>query len=570
MKKIFLLFIITAIAHSCSKEDYDSSGNNQDGLKAYDVVLQERSSDIPAKWDKIPTARIRVKSGSNDFMPDDYLGHSYKVSMGNGFIGDQDNTGDRVINIDLILAGRYKSMVSNKGVNESFNEAFSYSNFERYYRKNKDVKRFNSGFELNIKLFKIGHTSKITKTFEKKINKIKNAVYGEVSAGIVTGSHTLSTNKASLNRIASEYLDPSFVQDLYYTPMAGLIDHYGEFVLTGYYTGGRAQALYMGSYDELTTLDNIEKDMDQTLNASYAWGSSSPESSGGKKTKADAGGGTGNSVSGNVGWGKSYSRKIINENKVKEVYFTFKAIGGDGITNNNMNPNKIDDISINLDSWITSLSTPSKQRLIQIMNKGLTGINSFIMEENLKQRFQDTHLDLCRSNEFLVPHIEIVRIPVRMSASGVQLYDIAPVLYTRHGDLIIMQDGKAATSTDAQLLANSNEATFNQKCQVIANRKALIYQKLKITKNFKKIVNPRFRYPLNFRVTGVDEAQMFKFYNEDTEMWYMYDNTSRIAFAFWYDEYIPEFYGLSEWFDSLPEKKISMVSLSNNFRVFGL
>jgi hypothetical protein len=102
----------------------------------------------------------------------------------------------------LILAGRYKSMVSNKGVNESFNEAFSYSNFERYYRKNKDVKRFNSGFELNIKLFKIGHTSKIAKTFEREIDKIKNAVYGEVSAGIVTGSHTLSTNKASLNRIA--------------------------------------------------------------------------------------------------------------------------------------------------------------------------------------------------------------------------------------------------------------------------------------------------------------------------------------------------------------------------------
>jgi hypothetical protein len=86
MKKIFLLFIITVIAHSCSNEDYDSPENNQDNLKAYDVVLQERSSELPAKWNKIPTARIRTKSGSNDFMPDDYLGHSYKVSKGNGFI----------------------------------------------------------------------------------------------------------------------------------------------------------------------------------------------------------------------------------------------------------------------------------------------------------------------------------------------------------------------------------------------------------------------------------------------------------------------------------------------------
>lgn len=568
MKKLILLLIVTLSAYSCSNDDFvQNPGQNK--LNAYDLVLQERSSELPEKWDKEPSTRIRSKSGSNDFMPDDYLGYSYKVTEGNGIIGDQDNTGNKVINTKLILEGRNKSIIKNQGFSESFNNAFSYSDFESYYEKNKTVKKFNAGFQINIKKLKIGHTSKVTKTFIKERTKIKNVVYAEVDAGNKTGMHTISTTDASISRIASEYLDPSFLEDLYYTPVSKLIQNYGEFVLTAYFSGGRAHAEYIGGYDELLSLDSAEKNMDMTVNATYKWQLNSNIGSK-ATTKADADKETGNTNNGNYGWGKDYSNIKTVNSKVKQIYFTFKAIGGSGIGTGNVNPATVDDININLDSWVASLINPTNQKLIEILDQGLTGINVFMLEENFKQRFQDTHLDLCAGNEFFIPRIEIIRIPVRLSASKIQLYDIVPVLYTRHGDLFILDDGKAAKASDAELLANNNETTFNQKCSVIAAEKAKFYKGIGITSNFKKIVNPRFRYPLNFKLTGLNENKMKKFYNQNTEMWYMYDETSLIAYAFWYDDYILRHYGLLDWFNNLPEVPLSMVSLSKNFRIFGL
>lgn len=75
---------------------------------------------------------------------------------------------------------------------------------------------------------------------------------------------------------------------------------------------------------------------------------------------------------------------------------------------------------------------------------------------------------------------------------------------------------------------------------------------------------------MNFNLKGINESKMYKYYNEDTEMWYMYDMDSAIALAFWYDDYILRYYGLTEWFENLPEKSIKMVSLSNNFKIYGL
>lgn len=570
MKRIILLLTVSLLAYSCSNDDDFSQNTNQDKLSEYDVVLQERSPTLPDKWDRSPKPRLKTKNGSNNFMPDDYLGYSYKVIGGNGIIGDQDNTGNKVINTELILAGRHKSIIKNQGIGEPFHNAFSYSDFESYYEKNKTAKKFSSGFELNLKVFKIGHTSKVTKTFIKERTKIKNAIYAEVDAGNKTGMHTISTTNAAISRIASDYLDPSFLEDLYYTPVSKLIENYGEFVLTGYFSGGRAHAEYIGGYDESLTLDSAEKNMDTTVGATYTWKPNSD--SGGNTAKADAstGSGTGNLANGNYGWGRDYENIKKVNSKIKQVYFTFKAIGGAGITLGNVNPATVDDVNINLDAWISSLSTPTNQKLIEILDKGLTGINVFMLEQNFKQRFQDTHLDLCAGNEFFNPRIEIIRIPVRLSASRVQLYDIVPVLYTRHGDLLILDDGKAANASDAELLVNNDETTFNQKSKVIAAEKAKYYKGIGITSNFKKIVNPRFRYPLNFKLTGLNEGRMKKFYNENTEMWYMYDETSLIAYAFWFDDYILRHYGLLDWFKALPEAPLNMVSLSNNFKVFGL
>lgn len=81
----------------------------------------------------------------------------------------------------------------------------------------------------------------------------------------------LQTAPSALRKIAADYLDELFVDALYNSSMVELMQSYGEFVLTGYYTGGRASALFYGVDTNSIQFDSKEKDMDVAINASYEW-----------------------------------------------------------------------------------------------------------------------------------------------------------------------------------------------------------------------------------------------------------------------------------------------------------
>lgn len=132
-----------------------------------------------------------------------------------------------------------------------------------------------------------------------------------------------------------------------------------------------------------------------------------------------------------------------------------------------------------------------------------------------------------------------------------------------------MSDGKASTATDAELRANNDNAIFLAKAQAIAVEKGQYYQCL-IKTSPTKTINPILRNPLSFQVSGLNESRMKKFRNPDTDMWYIYDSGSRVAFAFFMDDYILEAYGLNEWAATIPEASISMTNLAQLYRIFGL
>ena len=86
----------------------------------------------------------------------------------------------------------------------------------------------------------------------------------------------LQTAPSALRKIAADYLDELFVDALYNSSMVELMQSYGEFVLTGYYTGGRASALFYGVDTNSIQFDSKEKDMDVAINASYEWKNKKP------------------------------------------------------------------------------------------------------------------------------------------------------------------------------------------------------------------------------------------------------------------------------------------------------
>ena len=75
---------------------------------------------------------------------------------------------------------------------------------------------------------------------------------------------------------------------------------------------------------------------------------------------------------------------------------------------------------------------------------------------------------------------------------------------------------------------------------------------------------------LSFSINDVDEAGMYKFKNTNTNIWYIYNPTSLYCFAYYDDDYILDAYGILDWVNSIPVKSVSMTTLYQRYRIFGL
>ena len=119
------------------------------------------------------------------------------------------------------------------------------------------------------------------------------------------------------------------------------------------------------------------------------------------------------------------------------------------------------------------------------------------------------------------PRIEIVRVFARSTPSNEALYDVAAVLVTRQTDRIILSDGIVSSATDEELKKNENNEVFMQKVEKIATEKS-------------------------------------KLFSSDIEISYNKDDS------------ILDIYGIRNWVESLPEKKISITTLANSYKIIGL
>ncbi len=92
--------------------------------------------------------------------------------------------------------------------------------------------------------------------------------------------------------------------------------------------------------------------------------------------------------------------------------------------------------------------------------------------------------------------------------------------------------------------------------------------------NPKARLNPILRSPyLSIVLNGFEEKQFFKYYNEATNMEYLYDPVNKLCFSFYVedgDETILDLYGLGTWAAGLIEKKVSVAALANAYTIIGL
>lgn len=564
MNKLYYLFmgiLFITIMNSCSNEDVVPSIESHSW--AEDIILQKRSTSVP-KAKNMPFRAINKKqtrsyAGNNDMIGDSEILLGYSYTVGNSIVGSIENVKFPVLDLNKIKT-KYSTSITRKQLNSTGNYAFSYNGMSRYETNSQVSRTVKAGFSLNLGLFKIGREKKMTELFKTSFSSESNCVYGELNLEIKGSQYELLTTAAKRKIYARECLSETFLTDLYRGTMGNLIEVYGPFVLRSYITGGKATAFYSGRSAKGTSSESKEKGLTNDINASFTWKS--------------------NSASGNLSFGKNTGSGSSSQYETQETEVYVETFGGDPAHRVIVAPQKLDNLSVDLSPWLNSLSNRNSYTIIDITSGfnegegGLYPLSDFVLEKNFRYRLDDTTNGFLESfGEVQDPKIEIVKVLAKTTSTGEKLYEIAAILNTRQGDKIILSDGTYLNASDSELRANNDNQTMMGKVQKIFKKKKMFFQGLTFSTNYNTTYNPNVRKPLCIRMDGFDESKMTLFEDPNSNMRYIYDSSKKIAFSYLYDpEYgdeVLDYYGIRDWVDSLPKRKISLMILQN-YTIIGL
>lgn len=559
MKTFFYIIILSAVIPffiACS-DNLDLPTSQMSAIEAEnsegDVVIQKRNPNLPEVVTKAPTfeeglTRNNATIGSSD----KFLGYGYKLYNGNYIPSDFDNFTHSILNIEAIKAYD-ESYVDEKYPNWNDQSSYTYYNFDDYTHFSTESKTIKTGFSLNLGLFSIGKKRTTVETFRTFINETMEQTYGEMNILFAHGKFMLLNSSGSTKVYARQFLRRSFINNLYTSTISSVINSYGDLVVVGYYTGGRAFAQYMGNAASSTNVEQRTKSLDTSITASLTY--------------------EGDSLNASFGFNGKNGNFDSTVYKKQDIFLRVKTLGGiqneESAINTTMS---LKDINIDLQSWRKSLNDSKNQTVIDLTQEGLFPMSDFVLERNFQRRFDDTSKNiLLPVTRLYTPSIMITRILKKTSTSGDNLYEVAAVLVTRQGDQIVLSNGNA---TDAELKQNEDNNVFLEKAKAIAEEKSKYFSSdIQISYNTTKRLNPMFRSPLCIVLENFNENGFYKYYNETTNMEYLYDPTTKLCFSFLADdgdESMLEVYGLSTWVSNLTEKRISMATLANLYTIIGL
>lgn len=546
---IFATIIMSIISFSSCTNDIEKLAiiPTEKGQNTGDnIILQERNPNLPLE-EKLILSKPQTRK-SNSGKDEIFLGYSYKIKDRNHIQGSINSLGFPIIDIDSIRKYR-PSYLQEKLITVTETNIFTYNNLDKYLYDSRFGKKVSSEFTFNPKVFATEKKEAITKLF----GNIEKATYGELEVSFIKGQSTLNHLPSSRLWYISQFQNHIFTNILYNAPMASILNEFGEFILTDYFTGGKVYALFASKAKEGTTAQQKEDDMYTSINTSVI--------------------NLNNATSINLGFNGS-NFDATTTFKSTDTYLDMKTFGGEVSQSVAINT-KVSNINIDLTPWRYSLKDMANNTMIDIADNSLYPLSAFVLEQNFKQRLDDTFNEILPANKELVPpRIEIVRVLARTTPSNEALYDAAAVLVTRQTDRIILSDAMASSATDEELRKNENNEVFIQKVEKIATEKSKFFSSdIEISYNKDTKLNPTLKSPLSIELTGFNERNFYRFYYEKTNIEYIYDPATHLCLSYYInkgDDRILDIYGIRNWIESLPEKKISITTLANSYKIIGL
>lgn len=480
-----LLAIAVAFLVSCSEMDEHGGNVVGNGSELHDTIYQLRNPSLPCvKTHGLDNAIIMpTRATANDDKnghSGELLGYSYK--MGNTILGDPQNVGFQVIDIDKV-SDYDKSLISKKHIGHSSVGSFSYADYDDFLKKSQLIKKSSSGFSLNIfGLVKIGRKHKNTKIFASYINDSTRSVYGEANVAYYNSEFKLNPSESSLHAYALACLSKSFIKNLYGSPMGNILSNYGDFIMNDYITGGKMTALFAGMTRSTVSIQERLQAMDQEINASIDF-----------KLGKDSG----NVSLDSLKIGKSNGTISGAKRFLEKSYACINTYGGKHGVEVADKPFDLNASSIDLTPWAKSLEDDDTHSIVSIGDGGLINIGDVVLEKNYKERLKYTSEGHLNSyTNFFTTFIEISRYYIRYSSKyNKDLYGIAAILNTRQGDKIVLVDPSDKDLTDDELARNDDNNVFFSKASKISDKLKKVFE-IEIKSNVYGRYNPQIIGPL--------------------------------------------------------------------------
>lgn len=526
--------------------------------------------------------------------PYNYLGYSYKV--GNGIIGHPENLGRSIIDVEGMLNDpSFRDYIIFSRVRYAHSEVQAYDSYDNLAKDATTTKKVEGGFALNLKLFTIGAKTTYNNTFHSFQSTDEKTAAGRLDLFYYDSKIQIDNLSYVQKKIGYFYFRRSFTESLYNSPMTEILEKHGPLVVFGYYTGGRATALYQFNKLDGVNQTNTNRSINSLIGATFNWvsGGSKKDNSSKEGDKETRSGGV------SIGYDGGNGTEFKRSHGFSSVYNQISLFGG---SPENVYSSPAKDVAnnfVNLSSWLNSLADPKHHAFVDATDNGLVRLDHLLLEKNFREKLAFLQGKHYLENEWLapsslreeetIPRIEILHanwtlLPNTATSFRQDVFYLSltvPMagIYTRFGDIILLTD----ESQFEQLMRKRYPFAFREKGG-FPSPKDLQREDKEIIKKLDAMVSPifdceirevnHFAHPTSAYRTCLPfdftSKEIYRYKNPKTNIWYIYDKSTKSAFSFYDDDYIPEVYGIDRWFKSLPERAISMRLLAERYTIIGL
>lgn len=519
--------------------------------------------------------------------PYKYLGYSYKV--GNGIIGHPENLGRSIIDVEGMLNDpSFRDYIIFNRVRYAHSEVQAYDSYDNLAKDATTTKKVEGGFALNLKLFTIGAKTTYNNTFHSFQSTDEKTAAGRLDLFYYDSKIQIDNLSYVQKKIGYSYFRRSFTESLYNSPMTELLEKQGPLVVFGYYTGGRATALY--HFNQLDGVDqtNTNRSINSLIGATFNWASDGSKRDSSKTWSGGA----------SIGYDGGNGTEFKRSHGFSSVYNQISLFGG---SPENVYSSPAKDVAnnfINLSSWLNSLADPKHHAFVDATDNGLVRLDHLLLEKNFREKLAFLQGKHYLKNKWLaqsslkeeetIPRIEILHANWMLLPNGAPSFNqnmffyvvTVPMvgLYTRFGDIILFANEEEFNN----LMKKRSSSFLGQGTKI--SPEDLSREDKEIIKKLDAMVSPIFdceirevkhyAYPTSAYRTCLPfdftSKEIYRYKNPKTNIWYIYDKSTKSAFSFYDDDYIPEVYGIDRWFKSLPERAISMRLLAERYTIIGL